>query len=181
MIGLIIVYYILNNLYDGISVHVILPLLFLISIIFTFVVSIIHLNRHRKKSFAVVSLVFSSIFMLLILVVGIGSSDSNTIFIRETNKDIQKEYFQSYPFNLNIPGYLNLNYSSDFDSNLYILESNEYNRYANGEDFHYLEKAENSKLYSFEDSYFPTGTYYVVIKGVNSSIRYNLSVDGYPA
>ena len=39
-----------------------------ISIFFTFVVSIIHLTKYKKKSFAVVALVLSSILLLLFLI-----------------------------------------------------------------------------------------------------------------
>lgn len=46
----------------------IVSFLFLVSGIFTFVLSIIHLIRHKKKAFAIVALVISSILMLLFLV-----------------------------------------------------------------------------------------------------------------
>ena len=46
----------------------IVSLLFIVAGIFTFVVSIIHLVKHKKKAFAIVSLVISSILVLLFLI-----------------------------------------------------------------------------------------------------------------
>jgi hypothetical protein len=46
----------------------IISLLFVVSGVFTFVVSIVHLVKHKKKAFAITSLVISSILVLLFVV-----------------------------------------------------------------------------------------------------------------
>ncbi len=43
-------------------------LLFIISLLFTLVVSIIHLFKYKKKAFAIVALVFSVLFILFYIV-----------------------------------------------------------------------------------------------------------------
>ncbi len=49
------------------TLWVVLGIIQTISIFFTFVVSIIHLGKYKKKAFAIVALVLSSILLLLFL------------------------------------------------------------------------------------------------------------------
>lgn len=45
-----------------------LSLIWLVSVIYTFVLSIIHLNKYKEKGFAITSLVISSLFIILNIV-----------------------------------------------------------------------------------------------------------------
>ena len=57
-----------NFYYSDSSFWVGLSVIWFFSVIFTFVISIIHLNRYKEKGFAVTALVISSILILLFLV-----------------------------------------------------------------------------------------------------------------
>ncbi|MBS3079057.1 hypothetical protein J4218_02975 [Candidatus Pacearchaeota archaeon] len=61
---------------------ILLSFLWVIITIFNFVTSIIHLTKYRQRTFAIVSLVFSSIFLLLFLI-GIGIGIARQIIILE--------------------------------------------------------------------------------------------------
>ena len=67
-------------------------LLWAISAIFTFVVSIIHLTKYKKKGFAIVTLVLSSVWVLVILISFIiflsSPYYSSEILINDINKNI---------------------------------------------------------------------------------------------
>lgn len=55
-----------QNEYWIVFMEDIMALILSCTVIFTFVVSIIHLVKHKKKAFAITSLVISSIFLLLV-------------------------------------------------------------------------------------------------------------------
>lgn len=49
------------------SIWMVVSIIWLISVIFTFVVSIIHLTKYKEKAMAIVALVVSSLMILLVL------------------------------------------------------------------------------------------------------------------
>ena len=79
----------------------ILAILWIISIIFTFVVSIIHLTKHKNKAFAILSLVLSS-FLIIILFIGAGMELGGIQVMDENipcyNLCLDVEGFESYYF-----------------------------------------------------------------------------------
>ncbi|MDP2628649.1 MAG: hypothetical protein Q8P15_02000 [Nanoarchaeota archaeon] len=151
-----------------------------VSIFFNFVVSIIHLVRYKKKPFAIVALVFSSIFLLIVLVRIFSLDYSSQILLDEKDQVLENDYYQSYAINLYDSSYLNLNFSSNSNSNIYLLEGNEFYRYEKGELFYYLESSENSTIYFLNNFYLSSGNYNLIIETTNSPITYNLFVEVSP-
>ena len=55
-----------NGTYTS-SFWMVISIIWIISVIFTFVVSIIHLTKYKEKALAIVALVISSLFVLLVI------------------------------------------------------------------------------------------------------------------
>ncbi|MBU2504081.1 MAG: hypothetical protein KJ879_03475 [Nanoarchaeota archaeon] len=151
------------------------------SIIFTFVSSILHLTKHKKKSFAVVALVFSSLLLLLFLFGFfwglLGSSQTHQIIFDEEDEFIAADYYDSFSFEVYDYSYLSMDFSSSSPVNLYLLEENEYLRYDVGEGIYYVKASENSKFYSLQNIPLSPDTYYIVIETIDSSTTYDILVE----
>lgn len=65
MVGLFVVSFFLRVLPQWVQIFI--SIMWYIAVIFTFVISIVHLTKHKKKAFAIVALVFSSLGVLIIL------------------------------------------------------------------------------------------------------------------
>lgn len=59
-----------------------LSLLWMVSILFTFIVSIIHLGKYKEKAFAIISLIVSLVIILLVIISLILLLSNNQILLQ---------------------------------------------------------------------------------------------------
>lgn len=145
--------------------------------IFVFIISIIHLTRYKEKTFAVVSLVISSIVLFFILIGATEGTYTNQVLFNEENQFVERGYYDSLSFQVYDYSYLNLVFDSDKSSNIYLLTDNEYVRYENGEDLYYIEANENGRHLTLENRYLSPGSYYIVIESLDEPITYDIFVE----
>ncbi len=62
-----IVMLILSGITGQIGPNLILVVLFIISLFFTFIISIVHLRKYKKKTFPIITLIISSIFIIIFI------------------------------------------------------------------------------------------------------------------
>jgi len=179
-IGLSVILSILGLSYETAG-EIFILILWITSAIFTFVVSIIHLTRFKKKAFAIVALVFSSLWILSIFIgflIGFFNPIyGSEIIFEENNNFLEEGYFNSFSFNLFDYSYLSLDFNSNNFANIYLLEENEFYRYEEGESIYYLEASENSKSFSIGNELLYPGTYYVVVETTDEDIIYDISIN----
>jgi len=111
--------------------------LMMIFVIFTFVISIIHLVKYKKKAFAVVSLVFSSIFLLLFLfgvlsgIIESSTGTTDTVDILNPNQVSFRPFADQYTM-----GEIDLEFSSTLPMNVYfVLTEEDYNKFMQDEQY----------------------------------------------
>ena len=149
--------------------------LFLGIVICTFVSSIVHLNKYKEKSLAIVALVISSLF--LILAFTFPSEDYYEPITIEDSGNVSYGNLDYVSFVVYIPSYLDLRVQTNEHSNIYLFEENEYLRYKDGSESYYLTGSENIVYLEEEDLYANTGNYYLVIETINDSLEYNYSLN----
>jgi hypothetical protein len=134
--------------------------------LFTFILSIIHLTKYKRKSFAIVALVLSS-YLLLTFIIGLTLGISQPIYedtiIFNDTSIVPKGMMDTLSFVLYEGSFLDLDFVSDNLATMYIFSSNEYYRFENNEEPYYIEGGERIKELSFTDSFFSSGEYYVVV------------------
>jgi len=165
----------------------VIDILWIASMVFTFVVSIIHLTKYKKKAFAIVSLILSSIAMLLFLIGFFGgimespssldSSLPGTMIFNETNETILEGYYDTLSFEIYENSYLDLNFTSNNNVNLYLFEDNELIKYEQGESSYYKESLEEGIFFVLENYYITPGDYSVVIEPIENSVIYNIKIN----
>lgn len=167
---------------EGSSIYWIIAIIHVILTFFVFVVSIIHLAKHKTKTLAIVSLVISSILILILIFyffvgvfIGLSLDESGGIIIDE-NDSIEYEYFMGQSFFLSYDSYIDLIYTSDNPVNIYLVEDNEYNRYENAEDFYYIKRSLETTSYSLTNSFLETGTYYIIVEPVDKDVNYHIKL-----
>jgi hypothetical protein len=155
-------------------------------VVFVFILSILHLRKYDKKTFAIISLIFSSfgifiggIVLLSFAFLGVIESGlSKGITLLEQSDTIQPDYYLSQE--VTVPdSYLEINYSSDNKSDIYLLNEWEYYRLSETNDsWYYLEGQNNTTNWYLKDYSVEKGKYYIVISNLQEDypINYSLSI-----
>ena len=152
-----------------------------IALVFTFVASIIHLRKYKKKTFAIVALVFSSIFLIFVIfnIFSIYTFYGPRMLYEDGTLDSYEHLFLPIP--VYPPVHANINVTTDVLSNIYILEEDEYYKYRDEVSFQYIVGSENSSGLEISKQYMNTGYYYLVIDGLEGPVVYQYSLSLMPA
>ena len=146
---------------------------FWVLIIFTFVVSIIHLNKYQQKGLAITALVISSFLFFVLLFYTYPTNQ--TIF--EEQETLTKNYFMSYEFVLYESSYINIDFSSNDTANIYLLHDNEYLRYEQGLQSYYIIGKQYVRSHNASYEFLNVGTYHFIVESEEEDIEYNFKLE----
>ena len=158
--------------------------------LFLFVLSIIHLSLYSQKAFAIVSLIFSSIGILLGLVsffaftfVGIVNNNlAEGMILLNDSDTLKADYYVSYYLDLPAESSISLNLSTTRLVDAWFLEESEYGRFSDNstdETWYYMQKASNITNWNLTDYWIEIpGRYRVLISNSDpvNSLDYKLLV-----
>ena len=103
-------------------------------------------------------------------------SEINETVIVDEDNSVKNGYMMSQQFVLYYDALLDLTFSSDNLANIYLMESDEYERYELGETFYYTQRGLNAESWSLNEEYLQAGTYIVVVEAVDSDVNYHIKL-----
>ena len=129
-IGLWVFFIIIESLIPVNSgLYIFLSTIWVVSIIFTFVVSIIHLVKYKNKAFAILALIVPSLLVLATLFGMIYAEIYNEPFVMKDSGTLNFDEYVSIGFSVYSQGYMDVTVTTSSPSNIYILQENEFSRY----------------------------------------------------
>ncbi len=164
--AMIIVLFVMMFIPEDFFLFDILAFVWFALVIVVFIASIIHLSKYKKKSFAVTALVFSSLFLLVLLfaffAIFTTPSYGEEVIIYNENISIPEDLMAIRFFTLYEDGFLTMNFSSDILSDIYLFDENEYQRFANNETSYYIEGQQETNEMNW-NLFLTKGKYVIVI------------------
>lgn len=100
---------------------------------------------------------------------------NETVIVDEDNT-IREGYMLNQEFALYYDALLDLSFISDNPANIYIMESDEFERYELGETSYYVEKGLSVESWSLNEKYVQAGTYMIVVEAVESEVNYHIKL-----
>lgn len=104
------------------------------------------------------------------------NTTSEEIIIFDENYTVIKDYIQSHQFTLFYDSYIDLNFNSDANSNIYLFDNIEYLRYEEGEQSYYTERGLNTPKFYLTNNYLQAGDYVIVIESIDKEVNYHLKL-----
>lgn len=144
---------------------------------------------NKSKIYQIFTFVFAFLFLVMLIIniyqrqfiyTGEEISDlyetPNETIILDKDDTIPKDYIIVHSFLLYEDSYIDLEFSSDTLSNIYLFDDAEYLRYDEGEQSYYKERGLNTNQFSLTSMFLQAGEYYIVIESIDEIVNYHIKL-----